>query len=178
MKTMFKIKFRIISLCLLLILTYFSQTSLTFSQQLSQTIKPNAINQATKFFDIFNFFKPSPVQNQQKSSTGLVDIYQAQKDHLKHVEVIVKAKVYKMLSYDLYGLPHERFLIKLNNNSTVLIAHDLKMAPCVPLKANDDVTIKGEYIWNNLGGVIHWTHHTDTAFHVGGYILFNNKTYQ
>jgi len=94
------------------------------------------------------------------------------------VEVTVQAPVYKLLRDDTEGLPHQRFLIVLNNGTTVLIAHDVQMAPRVPLKPGDVVTIHGEYIWNKKGGVIHWTHHTDTARHVGGWIDFNGQRYQ
>ncbi len=126
----------------------------------------------------FRNFKSSTSNNVKLRRNDCTDVYQAQSKHLKHVEVLVTATVYKMLPSDHYGIPHERFLIKLNNNTTVLIAHNLNMAPSAPLKSGQEVTIKGEYIWNNLGGVIHWTHHTDTPYHVGGYILSNGMTYK
>lgn len=126
----------------------------------------------------FGNFKSSTSTNVKLRQDEYVDIYQAQSQHLKHVEVLVTAQVYKILPTDHYGIPHERFLIKLNNNTTVLIAHNLNMAPSAPLNSGQEVTIKGEYIWNNLGGVIHWTHHTDTPYHVGGYILSNGITYK
>jgi translation initiation factor IF-1 len=102
----------------------------------------------------------------------------AQKTHAYKVEVTVQAPVYKLLRDDREGLPHQRFLIVLNNGTTVLIAHDVQMAPRVPIKPGDVVTIHGEYIWNKKGGVIHWTHHTDTPRHAGGWIDFNGQRYQ
>lgn len=90
----------------------------------------------------------------------------------------MEAPVYKVLRDDKEGIPHERFLIELCNGSTVLIAHDTNMAPRVPLQRGDLVRIHGEYIWTEKGGVIHWTHHTDTPRHVGGWIDFNGQRYQ
>jgi translation initiation factor IF-1 len=106
------------------------------------------------------------------------EILQAQGEQARHIEVTVTAQVVKLLRDDTEGLPHERFLIGLNNGTTVLVAHDTKMAPRVPLQAGDVVTIHGEYIWTEKGGVLHWTHHTDTIRHPGGYIEFNGKRYE
>ena len=41
---------------------------------------------------------------------------------------------------------------------TVMIAHNIDRAPRVPFKKGDDVTFRGEYVWNAQGGVVHWTH--------------------
>src|SRR5262249_49492425 len=94
------------------------------------------------------------------------------------VEVTVEAPVVRLLREDDIGLPHQKFLIGLSNGSTVLIAHDLKMADSVPLTIGDIVRIHGEYIWNARGGLIHWTHHSDTPYHEGGWIELNGTRYQ
>jgi hypothetical protein len=106
------------------------------------------------------------------------DVISAQDNHLQKVEVTVTAPIKKVLPDDTKGLPHERFLLLLANGSTVLIAHDTAMAPRVPLNAGDNVTIHGEYIWNERGGVIHWTHHSDNGRHEGGYIDYQGQRYQ
>ena len=106
------------------------------------------------------------------------EVLQAQQQQLRHVEVTVEAPVYKTLRDDTEGIPHQRFLIGLSNGTTVLIAHDTNMAPRVPLHSGDWVRIHGEFIWTERGGVIHWTHHTDTPRHVGGWIDYNGRRYQ
>jgi hypothetical protein len=105
-------------------------------------------------------------------------ILEAQQGRMIKTEVTVEAPVYKLLPDDTRGLPHQKFLIQLANGSTVLIAHDTAMAPRVPIQPGDVVRIHGEYIWNQKGGLIHWTHHTDTPRHEGGWILFNGQVYQ
>lgn len=102
----------------------------------------------------------------------------AQNDHQIKVEVTARAPVYKLLPDDTRGLPHQKFLISLSNGTTVLIAHDTKMAARVPIQPGDSVRIHGEYIWNASGGLIHWTHHTDTPRHEGGWIEFDGKRYE
>ena len=53
-----------------------------------------------------------------------------------------------------------------------------KYAPTVPIQAGNVVRIHGEYIWNRLGGLIHWTHHSDSPKHESGWIEFNGQRYQ
>ena len=106
------------------------------------------------------------------------EVLNAQQDHARKVEVTVDAPVKELLPDDTQGLPHQRFLLALSNHTTVLVAHDTKMAPHVPIAVGDKVKIHGEYIWNGEGGVIHWTHHTDTPRHEGGWIELNGKKYE
>jgi hypothetical protein len=106
------------------------------------------------------------------------DAIRAQDGHLIKVEITVKAPVKKLLPDDTRGLPHQKFLIELSNGTTVLIAHDTAIAPHVPLQAGDTPIIRGEYIWNERGGLIHFTHHPARSGHEGGFIYFNGIRYQ
>lgn len=116
--------------------------------------------------------------NQSASASGDAAAIRAQQLQLVKVPLTVTAPVKKMLRYDDRGLPHEKFLLVLSTGSTILVAHNTKMAPYVPIQSGDIVTVKGEFIWNEKGGLIHWTHHTDTPNHEGGYIEFNGKRYE
>ncbi len=113
-----------------------------------------------------------------QSEAGDAQAIRAQQLQLVKVPLTVTAPVKKMLKYDDRGLPHEKFLLGLSNGTTILVAHNTKMAPYVPIQAGDVVTVHGEFIWNAKGGLIHWTHHTDTQSHEGGYIDFNGKRYE
>ncbi len=119
-------------------------------------------------------------QTGQSPSAGFGDAeaIRAQQLQLVKVPITVTAPVKKMLKYDDKGLPHEKFLMVLSNGTTLLVAHDTKMAPYVPVQPGDTVTVHGEFIWNEKGGLIHWTHHSDTPKHQGGYIDFNGKRYE
>jgi len=111
-------------------------------------------------------------------NAGDAEAIRAQELQLVKVPLTVTAPVKKMLKYDDRGLPHEKFLLLLSNGTTILVAHNTKMAPYVPLQPGDLVTVSGEYIWNAKGGLIHWTHHSDTPNHKGGYIDFNGRRYE
>lgn len=117
-------------------------------------------------------------QNQSQNYSSQDQVLQAQSSRAQKIEVLFSAPVQKLLPDDTEGLPHQRFLLILDNGSTVLVAHDIKYAPRVPIQAGDLVTIKGEYIWNRRGGVVHWTHHSDTPRHEGGFIEFGGNRYQ
>jgi Protein of unknown function (DUF3465) len=127
---------------------------------------------AQKAFAPFGF----PVQTNTAPSDQ--EALTAQADHAIKREITVEARVKKLLATDTEGLPHQKFLIELSNGTTILIAHDLKMAPAVPIQAGDVLKIHGEYIWNARGGLIHWTHHSDTPRHESGWIDFNGARYQ
>lgn len=113
-----------------------------------------------------------------QSGFDQTQILYAQASGLSKVEVLFAARVKKLLPDDTQGLPHQRFLLELNNGTTVLVAHDTKYAPKVPIQPGDIVTIQGEYVWNKKGGLVHWTHHSDSPRHRGGYIDFNGQRYQ
>lgn len=123
----------------------------------------------------WQFGQPNPVAS---TNAGQSQILQAQSQQLRKVEVIFSAPVLKLLPDDTEGMPHQRFLLRLENGTTVLVAHNTKYAPKVPLARGALVTIRGEYIWNEKGGVVHWTHRSDTPRHVSGYIEYGGVRYQ
>ncbi len=87
--------------------------------------------------------------------------------------------VISMLSDDLNGSRHQRFIIELKSKQTLLIAHNIDLASRIDdLAINDQIEFFGEFEWNNQGGVIHWTHHDPDMIHVDGWILHNSIIYQ
>lgn len=106
------------------------------------------------------------------------EVLNAQAQQMRKVEVTLTGRVFKMLPDDTRGLPHELWLMKLSNGTTVKIAHDTKLAPRVPLSEGDLLRLHGEYIWNEKGGVIHWTHHDPRGTHEPGWIDFNGQRYE
>ncbi|MBP9090279.1 DUF3465 domain-containing protein [bacterium] len=112
------------------------------------------------------------------ASIDEAEVAAAQNNRSSHVAVTCTLPVKRMLRPDDKGEKHEKFLLQLSNGTTILVAHNVSRAPSVPLEAGDIVTVHGEYIWNEKGGVIHWTHASDTPRHEGGYIDFKGQRYQ
>lgn len=95
------------------------------------------------------------------------------------VQVEGQGKVIRLLSDDVSGSRHQRFIVRLASGQTLLISHNIDIAPRVAgLKVGDTVRFYGEYIWNAKGGLIHWTHHDPQGRHVAGWIIHNGKTYK
>jgi hypothetical protein len=66
--------------------------------------------------------------------------------------------VERTLPDDREGSPHQRFILRLASGQTLLVAHNLELAPRVPLRPGDRILFRGQYEWNERGGVLHWTH--------------------
>ena len=62
--------------------------------------------------------------------------------------------------------------------TTLLIAHNIDVAESVPLGIGDRVQVRGMYEWNDLGGLMHWTHHDPLGIEDGGYVRYRRKVYR
>ena len=89
-----------------------------------------------------------------------------------------KGLVRRLLSDDNEGSRHQRFIIELRGGRTLLIAHNIDLARRLPVGLGDYVRFRGMYEWNDLGGLVHWTHHDPQGIEDGGWIRFRSKTYR
>ncbi len=110
--------------------------------------------------------------------TGNAAIEQAFKAKKSDVQVEGHGIVVKLLQDDSKGAMHQKFLVKLNAQQTLLFAHNINLAPRVPLSVGDEISFYGEYAYNPKGGIIHWTHHAPQGDHAAGWILHNGRKYQ
>jgi hypothetical protein len=95
-----------------------------------------------------------------------------------HVWLEGHGVVKKLLPDDNKGDRHQRFLVSVSAEQTLLFAHNIDLAPRVEnLRVGDEVTFKGEYIYNPKGGIMHWTHH-DPQGRQSGWIKHQEHTYQ
>ena len=91
--------------------------------------------------------------------------------------VRVQGRVAKVLSDDNKGSRHQRFILEVGNDLTVLVAHNIDLAERVPLQRGDHIELYGQYEWNNKGGVLHWTHHDPAKRHEEGWIEHRGTRY-
>jgi hypothetical protein len=98
---------------------------------------------------------------------------------LSDIQVEGEGTVIRLLPDDLNGSRHQRFIVELASGQTLLISHNIDLAPRInTLAEGDTIRFNGEYIWNAKGGLIHWTHHDPRGRHVAGWLIHNGKTYQ
>ena len=96
-----------------------------------------------------------------------------------NVQVYGTGTVISILADDLNGDRHQRFIIELKSGQTLLISHNIDLAPRIDeLSLNDQIEFFGEYEWNDKGGVIHWTHRDPDGIHADGWLFHNNAIYQ
>ncbi len=94
------------------------------------------------------------------------------------VVMTVRGEVTRILEDDNVGSRHQRFVISTGNRHTLLISHNIDLAPRVPLAVGDGVTARGEFEWNDRGGVLHWTHHDPQGRRPGGWIEHAGERYR
>jgi len=99
-------------------------------------------------------------------------------NHRNAVEVCGRGTVAKVLKDDLGGARHQRLIVRLPTGRTVLIAHNIDVAPRIAgLRAGSPIEFAGEYDWNEQGGVVHWTHHDPSGRHSAGWIRYGGRVY-
>jgi hypothetical protein len=85
--------------------------------------------------------------------------------------------VRRLLSDDNDDSRHQRFVVKVRTGQTLLIAHNIDIARRIPLGLGDRVHFRGIYEWNDLGGLVHWTHHDPQGAEDGGWVRFGTRFY-
>ena len=130
------------------------------------------LQQTPKFFSTGTFSGSEILTSDQS-------IEKAFNDNQSNIQIGGSGKVIKILPDDTQGSRHQKFIIELNSGKTLLIAHNIDIAPRISLlNVGDHINFYGEYEWNSKGGVVHWTHHDPSGRHEGGWLTHNGKIYQ
>ena len=88
-------------------------------------------------------------------------------------------RVVRILVDDNDGSRHQRFILEMSPGQTLLVAHNIDLAPRISsLSTGDTVEFYGEYETNPQGGVIHWTHHDPQGRHAAGWLEHRGRRYQ
>lgn len=116
-------------------------------------------------------------QAEVMASKTLQDAFKNQQSDVMVEELT--GTVSAVLPDDIEGSRHQRFVIRISRDQTVLVVHNIDMAPRINgLIKGDRVSVKGEYEWNDRGGLIHWTHKDPSSSHEDGWIEYNRVRYE
>ena len=95
------------------------------------------------------------------------------------IQVTGEGVVTRILDDVTDGSRHQRFILRLESGQTLLVAHNIDLAPRIAsLSPGDTVAFNGEYEWNERGGLIHWTHRDPNGQHQAGWLKHDGETYQ
>lgn len=108
-------------------------------------------------FAIYGIFEKNPrlLQTNSKQSAApdqlLTTAYQ---NRQSDIQISGKGVVVRTLPDDTSGSQHQKFILELSSGQTVLISHNIDVAPRInSLREGDTVEFYGEYEWNSNGGV-------------------------
>ncbi len=122
---------------------------------------------------------PPAITSSEAASDGAAQLAEAQQRHRRKVELEIAGVVAKVLPDDRQGLRHQRFIVRLANGQTLLVAHNIDQAPRVAgLQAGDQVRVHGEYLWNAKGGLLPWPPRDRSGRPPAGWIRHAGQTYQ
>jgi hypothetical protein len=114
-----------------------------------------------------------------RPSAGDQAVASALRDRQSEVPVSGQGVVERVLADDNNGSRHQRFILRLASGQTLLIAHNIDIAPRLDgLKVGDTVAYSGIYEYNAQGGVVHWTHRDPSGKHAAGWLRANGQTVQ
>jgi hypothetical protein len=100
-------------------------------------------------------------------------------EHRSDQQIAGTGTVVRLLEDDDDGSRHQRFIVELGNGLTLLVAHNIDIAPRLDgLRVGDSVGFTGEYEYNDEGGVVHWTHHDPEGQHPPGQLSWDGQTFQ
>ena len=90
----------------------------------------------------------------------------------------ISGLVRRLLHDDNDDSRHQRFIIDTGGGNSLLVSNNIDIARRVPVGIGDRVQLRGMYEWNDLGGLVHWTHHDPHGVEDGGYVQLRSDRYE
>jgi len=91
---------------------------------------------------------------------------------------LFEGRIVRILPDDNKGDRHQRLIIQEDSGRTLLVAHNIDIAPRVErVFEGGRIRVFGEFEHNERGGLIHWTHHDPENRIEGGWIEFRDQRY-
>jgi hypothetical protein len=114
-----------------------------------------------------------------RASAGTAEVLSAYRKMQSGLMIEAQGIVERLLRDDLEGSRHQVFILQLDGSKhTVKVSHNIDLAERIPLEVGDGIVLRGQYEFNELGGVLHWTHRDPSGRRAGGWIEHRSKRYQ
>ncbi len=115
------------------------------------------------------------------SSNGAV--YDAWRFHRSRVEVTANGAIARIFgAREGPSGTHLGFLLHLAGSEghglTVRVEDNLDLTGPIPLDEGEAAIVRGEYIYDSRGGLIHYTHRDPRGRHDAGYVQAGGRIYQ
>ena len=110
-------------------------------------------------------------------------MYDAWRAGRSHLEVTANGAVARILGErEGPSGEHLGFLLHLRGSAgrglTVRVEDNLDLSGPIPLREGQAATVRGEYIYDSRGGLIHYTHRDPRGRHEAGYVQVDGRIYQ
>jgi hypothetical protein len=128
---------------------------------------------------VLRFYHPGGVSVQQAERAGSIGCRQAASAfrlRQSGVWLTLSGQVVRLLPDEYGRFQHQRFFLACPSGQTVLIVNDTSIGRRVPVRLGDAVVVRGQYVWNAQGGLVHFTHHAQGSAQ-GGWIEFAGKLF-
>lgn len=119
----------------------------------------------------------TPAEAQAAGRAGCTQVAKAFHDHGGGQWLTMRGLVSEILP-DSHGTStHQRFILRCPSGQTVLIDNNVDVGRRAPVALGERVTVHGQFIWNELGGLIHDTHHS-TDSNPDGWVYAGRTVYR
>ena len=161
------------------LLGFFLFLSLLIYQACTHTDPPETKDSSPSTIKSYSSGEKAKVDSLDSQLTPVSEIAYYFNNKMGKQQVLVKGIIIRLLAVDTDGDAHQRFIIRLDNGQTLLIAHNIDLAPRIPnIKTNQVVYAYGVYEYNREGGVVHWTHRDPNGRHEDGFLYYNGVQYE
>lgn len=111
------------------------------------------------------------------------DVYAAWRAGRSRVEVTASGSVARLLGTRVgRSGTHEGFLVHLSGAEgrglTIRVEDNVDLTGPIPLTEGANVEVRGEYVFDARGGIVHYTHRDPAGRHIAGYVRVGDKFYQ
>jgi len=172
-----RIVLSLVAIAVIAALRYAREDAPPREEQSAPAAKPTAATQSWPTVTESAKSGPAATGERDIPQSGNGRLLDAWRQHRSDVWVEGSGTVEALLPDDREGSRHQKFIVRIDRELTVLVSHNIDLAPRVPVDRGDAVSFRGEYVWNAKGGIVHWTHH-DPQGKKSGWIRVGREVYE